>query len=231
MALREKALLMARVIFDLDGTLVHSAPSLAAASNTLLQELDRPPLPVETIVGFVGNGIAKLVERALFASGGIPGAELERFVARYKEIYFADPVTGTEPYAGVSETLAHLADEGHALAVCTQKPNMPARTILMGLGLMPPISALTGGDSVGVLKPDPAMLWHAAEQLPGEEIVFVGDSGTDAMTAAAAGVPFLLHRNGYCHVPHENLPAFAVFDRFDELPMLIRKALERRAAS
>jgi phosphoglycolate phosphatase len=222
---------MARIIFDLDGTLVDSAPSLTAASNAMLAELGRPPLPVDTVKSFIGNGIAKLVERVLVASGGMPEAGYDASLARYREIYFSDPVTGTVVYPGVHAALEDLAGDGHGLAVCTQKTTAPALRILGDLNLMPPISGLTGGDAVGVLKPDPAMLWHAADQLPHGEVVYVGDSGTDAKTAEAAGVPFLLHAHGYCHVPLESLSAVAIFEHFGEVPGLVRQVLERRAAS
>ena len=106
-------------------------------------------------------------------------------------------MTGTVAFPGVREALAALAAAGHGLGVCTQKPNAPAVTILRALGLMPPIAALTGGDSLDVMKPDPRMLAHAAAQLPEGPVIFVGDSEVDAATAEAAGVPFLLHTEGY----------------------------------
>ena len=83
----------ARLIFDLDGTLVHSAPTLAAAANALLGELGRPPLPVETCIGFVGHGAARLVERVLDHSGGVPAGGLAPQVTRFRDIYEAEPVT------------------------------------------------------------------------------------------------------------------------------------------
>lgn len=222
---------MARIIFDLDGTLVDSASSLAAAVNAVLKEIGRPALPVETIKSFVGNGIAKLVERALAANGGAPVDGLDPCLSRFREIYFSDPVTGTVVYEGVHPALAELAGDGHGLAVCTQKSMVPAQKILESLRLMPPITGLTGGDSLDALKPDPAMLWHAADQLAPGEVVYVGDSGTDAKTAEAAGVPFLLHAHGYCHEPLESLAAVAIFDHYSEIPDLVRQVLERRAAS
>jgi phosphoglycolate phosphatase len=222
---------MARIIFDLDGTLVESAPSLAAASNALLAELGRGPLAVDTVKTFVGHGIGRLIERVLATTGGEPEMGFEAALARYKEIYFADPVTGTEPNPGVREALAELADAGHGLAVCTQKSNEPSRRILEELDLMPPITALTGGDSLGVLKPDPAMLWHAAEQLPPGEVIYIGDSGTDGATAKNAGVPFLLYANGYCHEPLRSVPSVAIFESFTDVPALVRHVLESRAAS
>jgi phosphoglycolate phosphatase len=223
--------LMARILFDLDGTLVDSAPTLASASNALLAELGRPPLSEDTVKRFVGHGMGRLIERVLGVSGGVPEAGFAACLARYREIYFADPVTGTEPYSGVREALAELAAAGHGLAVCTQKPRLPSRMILERLRLMPPVTGLTAGDDLGVLKPDPAMVRHAAAQIGAGEVIYVGDSETDSATAEAAGVPFLLHAKGYCHVPLESLTAVAIFESFTEVPGLVRQVLESRAAS
>jgi phosphoglycolate phosphatase len=214
---------MARVIFDLDGTLVDSAASLTAATNALLSELGRAPLSSATAQGFVGHGVAVLVRRMLDHTGGIPEPGLEACVARFRTIYAADPVTGTTTFPGVPEALAALAAEGHGLGVCTQKPHLPARRLLQDLGLMPPIAALTDGDSLGVMKPDPRMLAHTAAQLPVGPVIFVGDSGVDSATAEAAGVPFLLHTEGY---PGEgSLRNVGSFAHFSELPALVERLL------
>lgn len=216
---------MARLIFDLDGTLVHSAPTLAAAGNALLAELGRPVLPTATIEGFLGAGMRRLVTRMLEHGGGVPGGAVEPHLDRFRALYDADPLAGTEPYPGVAATLARLAGDGHGLAVCTQKADAPARAILLGLGLMPPVTGFTGGDSLDVLKPDPRMLRHAADQLAPGPAILIGDSETDAATARAAGVPFLLHLNGYRLGPPASLGAFAVFGDFAELPALVGAAL------
>ncbi len=212
---------MARLIFDLDGTLVESAPTLAATANALLTELGRPPVPVETVLGFVGKGVVHLVTRILDHTGGVPGGDPAPHVARFNAIYMDDPVGGTEPYPGVRTALAALAAEGHGLALCTQKPDAPARAIVEGLGLMPPITGFTGGDSAGVLKPDPRMFRHAADQLaPGPEFM-IGDSEIDAATAHNAGVPFLLYLKGYLHVPPDSVGAAAMFDDYADLPGIV----------
>ena len=217
---------MARILFDLDGTLVHSTPTLAAAGNALLAELGRDGLDVVTVTGFVGHGVRVLVQRLLAATGGVPGDDVAPHLERFRAIYNADPLTGTEPYPGVPQVLAALAAAGHGLAVCTQKPNAPALAILRGRALMPPITGFTGGDSVaGVLKPDPRMVAHAAGQLPPGPLVFVGDSETDAATAAAAHVPFLLFTEGYRHAPVESLPHAATFSDFTDLPDLVAEVL------
>jgi phosphoglycolate phosphatase len=216
---------MARIVFDLDGTLVDSAPSLTAAANRMLAEIGRAPLEVATTRGFVGHGVAVLVERVLNHTGGVPVGGAAPHLARYRDIYYADPVSGTAVFDGVPAALAALDAAGHGLAVCTQKPCLPARTILRALGLMPPITGLTGGDSLAVLKPDPRMLAHAAAQLGEGPLVYVGDNEVDAETAAAAGVPFLLHTEGYRHAPPSALRHVAAFSDFAELPDLVARLL------
>jgi phosphoglycolate phosphatase len=212
---------MARIVFDLDGTLVDSVPTLAAAGNALLSELGRAPLDADTVTDFVGNGVAKLVERMLHASGGVPETGLPSALARFRAIYDADPLTGTTLYPGVHDSLAALKAAGHGLAVCTQKANAPALAILRGLGLMPPVTGFTGGESLDVLKPDPAMFRHAAAQLPQGPAIMVGDSEIDAATARAAGVPFVFFGRGYCHVPPGALGARARFDDHADLAALV----------
>ena len=206
-----------------------SAPSLTAAANTLLGELGRAPLAEATTRSFVGHGVRVLVERVLHHTGGVPGADSAPHLARFRAIYNADPVTGTAPIPGVPAAIAALAAAGHGLGVCTQKPNLPAVAILRALGLMPPIAALTDGDSLDVMKPDPRMLAHAAAQLPAGPVIFVGDSEVDAATAEAAGVPFLLFTEGYRGQPVEALAHAARFSDFAALPGLVAGLLEKDA--
>jgi phosphoglycolate phosphatase len=161
----------------------------------------------------------------------VPGGELAPHVLRFRAIYAADPIPGTSVYAGVHDALAALSAAGHGLAVCTQKPNPPTLTLLLGLGLMPPVAGWTGGDSLDVLKPDPRMLHHAADQLPPGEIVYVGDSETDAATARNAGVPFLLHTEGYRLSPVAELPHHAAFSDFAALPALVAQLVSTRATA
>lgn len=220
--------MMARLIFDLDGTLVHSAPTMAAAANATLAHLGRAEVPTGTVLGFVGHGMRRLVERLLDHTGGVPGGDVDPHLADYRRRYEADPLTGTVAYPGVGAALAALAAAGHGLAVCTQKPDAPGRAILIGLGLMPPITGFTGGDSLpGVLKPDPRLFAHAADQLPPGPAIMIGDSATDAETARAAGVPFLLHVHGYNSLAPDTLGADGTFAGFPELPALVAATLAR----
>lgn len=210
-----------RIVLDLDGTLIDSVASLTAAANALLAELDRPPLPVETVRGFVGHGVDLLVERVLRASGGMPEGGPAPQQARFRTIYGADPVAGVTVYPGARASLTALAAAGHGLAVCTQKPTAPARQLLEALGLMPPVTGLTAGDSLPVLKPDPRLVTHAADQIGAGPVVFIGDSEVDAETARNAGVPFLLHLGGYRHGPLDAIPHAAAFSDWAEVPELV----------
>ncbi|MFT3974601.1 MAG: HAD-IA family hydrolase [Amaricoccus sp.] len=190
--------------------------------------MGRPGVDLDTGRGFVGHGVVRLVESLLGHSGGVPGP-IDPHVARFREIYGADPVTGTVVYDGVHSALGALAAAGHGLGVCTQKPNGPALDLLRQLELMPPITGFTGGDSLAVLKPDPAMLFHTADQLAGDVTVMVGDSETDAETARRAEVPFLLHTEGYRLADVADLPHVAAFSDFAELPGLVDALLATRA--
>lgn len=220
----------ARIVFDLDGTLLDSIPSLVGAGNAMLAELGRPAVDLDTGRTFVGHGVVRLVQSLLFHTGGIPD-ELDPHVARFRAIYGADPITGTVVYDHVAEALDTLAAAGHGLGVCTQKPNGPALDLLRGLKLMPPITGFTGGDSLAVLKPDPAMLFHTADQLSGEVTFMVGDSETDAETARRAQVPFLLHTEGYRIAEIAELPHVAAFSDFTQLPVIVASLLGAEATA
>ncbi len=222
---------MARLIFDLDGTLVDSLPAMLTAANRMLAEIGRPPVSPETCSDFVGHGVKVLVTRLLEHTGGVPGTGVEPALELYRAIYARDPVTGTTAYPGARRALLVLAAAGHGLAVCTQKPNDPARDILIGLSLMPPITGLTGGDSIDVLKPDPRMFTHAADQLPPGPGIMIGDSLTDARVAVAAGVPFLLRTGGYGDQPNDEVPVAGRFAHFDELPDLVARVTQARPVS
>ncbi len=205
------------VVFDLDGTLIDSAPDIAAAANVMLREIGREALPLPRIVAFVGSGVPKLVERCLDATGGRDEAGFRAALAIFRRAYDADPATLTRPYPGVPEMLEALAGAGFALGVCTNKPEAPARAILEALGLAGRFGAVVGGDTLPVTKPDPAPLREAVSRLGGGAALFVGDSETDEATAKAAGLPFLFFTGGYRKKPAEAFAADFAFDRFEAL--------------
>jgi phosphoglycolate phosphatase len=214
---------MAAVIFDLDGTLVDSAPDIHAAVNRLLADVGETALSAQTVKGFIGNGVPTLVARVLAACGHGPDpARQADWQAGFLRHYDADSTTLTQLYPGVPAALSALTGEGHKLALCTNKPELPARKILHAFGLTGFLPVVIGGDSLPQRKPDPAPLLAAASGLDGP-VLFVGDSEVDAETALAAAVPFLLFTEGYRKAPVSAVPHAARFSRFSDLPALVAR--------
>jgi len=218
------------VVFDLDGTLVDSVPDIHAAAAAFLAERGHAPLDIATITSFVGNGVPVLVERVLRTVGETAdAAAVEAALPRFSAIYGASPSALSRLYPGVAEALALLRDAGLALAVCTNKPEAPARQMVADLGIAGFFGAVVGGDTLPRRKPDPAPLHHAAGLLGvdsaalGDALAYVGDSEVDAATAQAAAVPFLLFTEGYRKSPLEALPHDASFSDWRELPALFAR--------
>ncbi len=209
------------LLCDLDGTLVDSLPDLAAAIAELLDQEGRPGLTHEAVAAMVGDGVPKLIERALAATGGVPAkAALAALVARYMPIYEARLTELTRPYPGAIEILRALKAAGWRLAVCTNKPEAPSRTIVAELGFEGLFEAVSGGDSLPVKKPDPGHLLGLIEELgaaPGATVM-LGDSRNDVQAARAAGLPVIAIAHGYGGTPAQELGADRVIESFDELP-------------
>ncbi|MDK2757905.1 MAG: phosphoglycolate phosphatase [Blastomonas fulva] len=208
------------VIFDLDGTLLDSAPDLHAAANRLLADMGRKPLSLDTVAGFVGNGVGTLVRLCLEATGGV--CDFDEAVELFHEHYAWAPADLTLVYDGVPELLKHLSGHGFSLGVCTNKPHGFAVTILTKLGLLPFFAEVTGGDSIGRLKPDPAMLLHCMAQLGSDRYstLYVGDSEVDNETALRAEVPLALFANGYRKTPLADFSTILIFEHHSELMQL-----------
>jgi phosphoglycolate phosphatase len=208
------------VVFDLDGTLVDSAPDLHAAAVRLLDEIGAPPVTLAQVHGFVGNGVPKLVERCLGAVGmPAKGQVLDNAVTRFKEYYGAAPAHLTRPYDGVEAMLGALSARGLLLGVCTNKPEALTRQVLEGVALDRHLRAAVGGDTLKTMKPDPEPLRHTVKLLGVgiDEALYVGDSETDADTAKAAGMAFALYSGGYRKRPLDAFEDCFVFHDFAAL--------------
>lgn len=184
------------MLLDLDGTLVDSVPDLADALNRLLAAHGKAPFEEATVAGFVGDGVAALVQRGFAARGtAVPAGAVEDFLADYTP----RAAERTRAFPGVPEMLMALRAQGWRLAVCTNKPEAAARAVLHSLGLAPLIDGLGGGDSFAVRKPDPGHL-HATLALLGGDAaraVMLGDHANDVVSARGAGMPVIFAGWGY----------------------------------
>lgn len=209
---------MRRVVFDLDGTLLETLPDIARVANLVLAGEDLPPLPDSTVRTFVGNGVPVLVSR-MIETTGLPASEHSRLTTAFLDLY-EDATDLTHPYPGVEAALEKLTGAGLSLAICTNKPERPARAVLSAMGWGKRFDTVIGGDSLPVKKPDAAPLMAALGGVALSEALFVGDSEVDAATAEAAGIRFALFTGGYRKSPVSAIPHDHAFDHFDALPDL-----------
>jgi phosphoglycolate phosphatase len=184
------------VVFDLDGTLVDSAPDLHAALDRLMAARGLPGFAPAEVIGMIGDGARALVEKAL-AARGLPFEEAA--LGAFLEDYGAHAAIATRPFPGIPEALEELAEAGWRIAVCTNKPEAPARALLRSLGLIGHVAVLTGGDSFATRKPDPAPLLGTLALAGGSagSSVMVGDHHNDIAAARAARMPCLFVGWGY----------------------------------
>jgi phosphoglycolate phosphatase len=214
------ALSGAVIAFDLDGTLVDTAPDLVGALNIVLDEEGLPALPFERVRLMVGRGARGLIERG-FAAAGKPLSE-DRTVAlteRFIALYLGRIAHESIPFPGCLEALDALAAAGAVLAVCTNKRTDLAVALLDALGMTHRFAAVIGGDLAPAAKPDARHLIHTVEAVGGDltRALLVGDSENDVHAARAAGAPSIFCTFGYCEIGVDELKPDAVIDRYDQL--------------
>jgi phosphoglycolate phosphatase len=220
---------IAAVVFDLDGTLVDSLAGITAAIGEALSEIGRPVVTREAVRGFVGDGPRNLCLRALAAATGAPPLDphdpvIDRLLLRFRALYAARPVRGTEPYPGVPELLDDLG--GRPFAICTNKGRPVAELVLRHFDLERRCRLLVADGDLPWRKPDPRPILHAAERLgaaPAETLV-VGDGPQDVVAAAAAGCPSCALLQGYGTADELRAagPTWTL-ERIDRLPDLLRR--------
>jgi len=205
------------VLFDLDGTLIDSRRDLATAVNLTRAEYHLPPLPVETVTAFIGDGARNLVRRALAGSSADPDQALPRF----KQHYTAHMTDETVCYPGTHGTLAALRAAGLRCAVITNKPEHATRALLQHFGLLAFFDPVIGGDTLPVLKPDPRALLHVAARwgLPPAQLIMVGDHDTDITAAHRAGMRAVYLRSGFGVIRDEQPDV--MLDDITQLPRLL----------
>jgi phosphoglycolate phosphatase len=215
------------VVCDLDGTLVDSVPDLAFCVDEMLSQLQRPTVGEAEVRKWVGNGVERLVSRALIgAMDGEPDRELfQQALPLFLERYAANTSKRSRLYAGVEEGLNLLAARGINLACVTNKAERYTIALMKDLGLYGRFALVLSGDSLSEKKPSPLPLRHAAQHfnLQAQECLMVGDSITDIRAARAADFPVVCLSYGYNHgLDIRTAGPDAVIDSLAELPALIR---------
>jgi phosphoglycolate phosphatase len=219
------------VIFDLDGTLVDSAPDIAAALNEVLGRRGLPPFPLEKVQEMIGGGIPALIRRALEAHGVQPH-DIDPLVKDMIGVYAERATALTVLYDGAEAELTRLREAGVKMAVCTNKLQEITDIILRDLRVADYFAAVVGARTGRPRKPDPASLQAVLDELSidASEAVMVGDSGADAGAAKAAGLALILASFGYCRTPLANFEPDAIIDGFGELPGALEELRRRRAS-
>jgi phosphoglycolate phosphatase len=208
------------VIFDLDGTLVDSAPDIAAALNVALRQAGLKALPLDLVTSFVGGGARLLIERGLVACGeAADEGRIEVVYSEFLAAYEREPARLTTVYPGAIEVLERLMSEGVQLGICTNKPEGLTTAVLERLSLAAYFASIVAADGRLPLKPAPGMLRKALDVLgvTAGHAVMVGDSTADAGVAKAAGVRSIILEHGYSQIPVSSLGADVVIAGFDGL--------------
>ncbi len=208
------------VIFDLDGTLIDSAPDIWHAANAVLEEAGLEQVTFEQSRGFIGRGARVFVERMERAvTGRNDPKRTAHLHSRFLHYYERTHET-TRIYDGVVDVLTGLEAKGTPLGLCTNKPIGPTRSVLKHLGWDNLFQVVVGGDSLQVCKPDPEHLLAVVEglSLTLPETLYVGDSETDAETAQRAGATFGLYTQGYRKTAPEDMFHTFRFDDYSDFP-------------
>ncbi|MFC3229294.1 phosphoglycolate phosphatase [Marinibaculum pumilum] len=211
------------LIFDLDGTLVDSAPDLTAALDHVLATYGRPPRGLDEVRHMVGDGARVLLERGFAATGGPPPDGIDAAMTRFLDYYRAHIADHGRPFPGVVEQIRRARAAGCRIAVCTNKTTGPTTLLLDALDLQGLVDTTVCGDTLPTRKPDPAMVSECLRRfdVTPDQAVMLGDSHNDVAAARGAGVPVVVVTFGYTAIPPAELGGNALLDRYDDLPEVL----------
>jgi phosphoglycolate phosphatase len=216
------------VVFDLDGTLVDTAPDLISALNHVLDREGLPPVPLHAARNMIGAGARRLIERGLEVDGRAVALEdLNRLTNDFIDHYAAHIADASRPFEGLEAALDELAARGCRLAVCTNKLEWLSKLLMDRLGLSARFAAICGADTFGIAKPDPAILRQTVARAGGEmsSTVMVGDAGPDIGVARRAGVPVIGVEFGYTEVPIAELKPDLLIGHMNQLPAAVERLM------
>src|SRR3977135_1472433 len=222
------------IVFDLDGTLVDTAPDLINALNFVLDREGLPPVPMHAARNMIGAGARRLIERGLELGGRAAGvADITRLTSDFIDHYAAHIADLSRPFEGLESALDDLGARGYRFAVCPNKLEWLSKLLLDQLGLSARFSAICGADPFGVSKPDPAILKQTGARAGGQlsSAIMVGDAGPDIGVARRAGIPVIGVAFGYTEVPIADLKPDRLIHHMSELPAAVESlTLQRNSA-
>jgi phosphoglycolate phosphatase len=211
-----------KVLFDLDGTLVDSAPDLHAATNHVMAHIGRPLLELSQVRHMVGQGAKKLIELGLSATGGIDGQDIDTLLPVFLDYYRANIANGTYFYHGALDLVDNLKSRGLGVAICTNKPIGLTNQLIKELDIENLFDAITGGDSFAFKKPDPRHVIETANMLKGDgDSLMIGDTFNDIEAAKAADMASIALTYGYSATPAQDLGADVTLDSLNDVLELI----------
>jgi phosphoglycolate phosphatase len=219
------------VVFDLDGTLVDTAPDLINALNFVLDREGLSPVPLHSARNMIGAGARALIERGLELEGRAAGlADITRLTKDFIDYYAAHIADVSRPFEGLEAALDELGARGYRFAVCTNKLEWLSKLLLDQLGLSSRFSAICGADTFGVSKPDPAILQQTIARAGGHlsQSIMVGDAGPDIGVARRAGVPVIGVEFGYTEVPIADLKPDRLISHMRDLPAVVESLMLQR---
>lgn len=225
----EKPLLNVPIAFDLDGTLVDTAPDLVKALNESVRTAGLEEISIDDVRHMVGRGAKALIQRAFDSQDRqLNKADLETHLIHFLEVYESGIADLSRPFEGVVESLETLGANGARLSVCTNKPGHLSRLLLEKLDMSHHFDRIIGADDTPAKKPDAKHLLTAIARLNGRQSILVGDSEPDYLAASNAGAGSVLFTQGYSEKPVHTLGADRLFEDFNELPALILELVEER---
>jgi phosphoglycolate phosphatase len=219
------------VVFDLDGTLVDTAPDLINALNVVLDREGLPPVPLHSARSMIGAGARRLIERGLELEGrSATTLDITRLTGDFIDYYAAHIADISRPFQGLEGALDDLGARGYRFAVCTNKLEWLSKLLLDRLGLSSRFSAICGADTFGVAKPDPAILQQTIARAGGQlsAAIMVGDAGPDIGVARRAGIPVIGVEFGYAEVPIADLKPDRLISHMGELPAAVENLMQQR---
>lgn len=209
------------IVFDLDGTLIDTAPDLVATLNVVFEREGLPPVPYETARNLIGGGAKAMIARGLEAEGrAVEPARLEQLFADFIVHYTEHVADLSRPFPGLVDALDTLSERGHRFAICTNKFERQSLLLLKQLRLADRFDAICGQDTFGIQKPDPEILHRTIAAAGGvsQRAIMIGDSLTDIRTARAAGIPVIAVDFGYSERPVSEYEPDRVISHFAQLP-------------